>query len=489
MVGCGERFFKCEGDYMSPEHFCILWVEYKSVFYKNVFMKWRLFSIFFFSGFLLFGISVTAKAVEFSDNFDSYTLGSNINTQGGWIASGSNVISDTQAVTVPHSVFSPALGQKMEHPATGDYWHISVFATSTQSSFYWRLADVSDNRICDILNLSGAWTLVTGVGSNKVISGTVTAGEWNDFEIYQDSVLKACKARINNGPWTDLTAYSDILTIHGIYIYPAGGDFYDEVSVSDVAYDDMPSLTIEEPVITGPWTDPLHVKGLVYNADRITIYYTADPPVLGFPTQAVMYERSFSAYDLSPFPFDFYFPLVESTGTVTFIVENEFGSKTYERDVVLGEPVWFAPVVSTSTDVSLISFDEMRTFCADTFPEGSWTDDVIRGICELGAWFVVPSGDSIDRVLSSWSYIGSKFPFGYAWQIHDDFNILASSSTSTSATISIPMFDGSGTSSIAVLDSSTFSSFPWIEYMRDWLGFAFYLVFMTWLFYGVTRII
>jgi len=309
--------------------------------------------------------------------------------------------------------------------------------------------------------------------SNTSVPGTLTANAWNDLEIQDDTALNACRGRINSGTWSDWKTYTEA-SMYGIYIYSAGQDYYDNISISDVAWDEIPVISITEPAFTGPWTNPLHVSGTMSGADLLEITYGTS----SVGTQTPLYSEHFV---YGPYAWNFYAPLPAGDWTLTFTATGPTATTQAFRDVDLSgqEPYSFNPV-ATST-VPAFDFDHLQQNCDDKYPDDSsyFTigDDLGRVFCSLAQMLFTPSEESVNKITSIPAYVGTKFPFTY---VQDTFILIdeLTSGTTTAPTLGVPIYvSPTATATVPLLSPTIVSTYPWVAVIRTWIGYSVYMAF------------
>jgi len=462
--------------------------------YNLIKKQWTSSLYVFFLGLVFFCMQsylVHASATPnqvLTDSFDSLTLGA-LDGQNGWTADSATVTDNIsycvsgagQCVTFPVGD-SQVMTHTFSPRATGTLEaNINTFIFNGQNAY--EKMSLDDKCIIRIANNDQTTTFsVNGYGSYTP-TGT-------RYKIIYDGT--DCHFYQNETGITSRTAYStgtiDLLTIGHNSEENSTSSKTIQSTIDNIGIGAIPVITLDEPVNDFSYAyTPIQVIGSVDNAESMRITYNPTPGASSGNVYLFGASPSTTSYD-----FNFWTTFPE--GTIQLTVMATGGGQTVYEYITFDVPEYnpFEDFEMATSTGSMLNFDEVRTFCADTFPEASWTEDIIRSICELGGFFVIPTTESLTKFNTLDDFINTKFPFTYLAQISGYVDTMVTSSTATSsmAVLSLPIpTSTTTTSSVPILSYSIVTTYPWITTIRTWIAFAFWIATSVLIFRGVAKLL
>lgn len=174
-----------------------------------------------------------ASAVDWSDNFDSYALGSGLHGQGGWAGWDGSVaadafVADTEALSAPHSVrITPTSDIVQEFTETTGEWEMTAWCYiptgSTGNQFFIMLNMYTPDGVAnDKWSVQLKFDSDAGIVSNTMHGSTASAplirNTWVEvkIKIYLDTNMQDTYyngAFMDSTPWQDGTGANEIAAL------------------------------------------------------------------------------------------------------------------------------------------------------------------------------------------------------------------------------------------------------------------------------------
>lgn len=203
-------------------------------------------------------------ATIFSDNFDSYTDGSELNGQGGWSNTNTGIpegvyITNTQSQTSPNSAKTQQNQFLIVQPITlltGNVYTLT-FSLRATSTLPWTIGfgdgvNLSGNlrRLSYFVSQTGgvvkavAYNSTSGSDITKTATGTFTTDTWHTFTVEWDYGAKKVRVKIDSNAFSDYAVNTGANgTLSGIRFWRYNEDgvgigdtiYFDTVSVDSVS--------------------------------------------------------------------------------------------------------------------------------------------------------------------------------------------------------------------------------------------------------------
>jgi len=441
----------------------------------------------------------------FTEDFESYADGTNIDNVGEW----NNVDSPPTLKTQNDNVYSGTYSASSTSPNTNISYHskTNINASSTYARVMMKFAK---NITPGASTYYGGITF-NGVGDptnnivqivqkgNKLQTGTVHAenifidsidyDHWYDIDIFVNCTAGTWKVKVDGGDWSsNIADYGSCVALGvGTMNFTSGNAvgiwyYYDEIYAGPWEYDPI--------VFTGGYIDP-DLEQSLWEKSGGYDYLTMNKTLKCFLDTPCDWDFSYSneafggTFYLLPYSAGM-LPILDPslTATSSYAVNNrgylrqgkftlQSSAETAETEYCVywqASPTgvsssdriycgYFAEFLLDDAIADLLAQYNCETICSDIATSTDWTGGFWYGL-ECGArkvacWAFVPSTASVQSFSSVIQKYNDVFPFSI---VNETKEILLTSTTTASANITLDGFFPGDNSSIVVLDNQTISS-------------------------------